>query len=142
MSDDDQKDDLELDTAQADELADTPTETPTHELVSLGHGQDIGALARQLLDIAEELGLHPHTVDYQPRAGGFVVPVDVAAVYAEQAAARAEETGDFGPVEPPKGARQVRKATVKKATKRAAKKAAPAPGPAPEAHTEGDGHSG
>lgn len=92
------------------------------ELVQLGDGQTVGDLARLLLDIADALGLHPHTVDYQPRAGGFVVPLEVAQAYAEQAV----EVDDFGTVEPPKGARQVRKATVKRAlpAKKAAKKAA------------------
>jgi hypothetical protein len=127
MSDDDLKDaDATPDGSADDELSaeeEIPAEdapAATSELVQLGDGQQVGDLARQLLDIAEAFGLHPHTVDYQPRAGGFVVPVQVAAAYAETVV----ETGDFGPVEPPKGARQVRKATVKKAAKRAAKKAA------------------
>lgn len=130
MSDDDLKDaDATPDGSADDELSaeeEIPAEdapAATSELVQLGDGQQVGDLARQLLDIAEAFGLHPHTVDYQPRAGGFVVPVQVAAAYAETVTA--DETGDFGPVAPPKGARQVRKATVKKAAaKRAAKKAA------------------
>jgi len=79
------------------------------EVVAVGDGRGLEPLARLLLDIAAALGMHPHVVDYQPRAGGFVVPRELAEAYAAHTA----ETGDHGPVEAPKGSRQKRAATVK-----------------------------
>jgi hypothetical protein len=95
-------DELEDDEAQVVHLAVT-------EVVAVGDGPGLEPLARLLLDIAAALGMHPHVVDYQPRAGGFVVPRELAEAYAAHTA----ETGDHGPVEAPKGSRQKRAATVK-----------------------------
>lgn len=54
-------------------------------------------VARGLLDVAQALGLNPHVVTYSPSKRGFHVPSEVAQAYASMQ----EETGDFGPVEPP-----------------------------------------
>jgi hypothetical protein len=80
---------------------------------------DMTATAALLLEIAQALGMHPHVVDYSPRVGGFFVPVALAQAYATQAA----DITDEGPVAKPDARpRQVRDATIKKAT--TAKKAA------------------
>lgn len=60
---------------------------------------NITDVARGLLDTAAALGLPPAVVESSPSKGGFWVPEEVARAYASMQ----EETGDFGPVEPPAG---------------------------------------
>lgn len=58
-------------------------------LVSLGEGQSLQDLARDLLALAD----HPHDVETAPRQGGFLVPENVAGRYA----VAADEEGKRAP---------------------------------------------
>lgn len=89
------------------------------EIVVPGDDQRLEHVAQGLLASAEALGLHPHSVDYQPRLGGFAVPLQVAQAYASQQG----DLADHGPVAAP---RQQRTATVKKAAKKTAPRKAAA----------------
>lgn len=95
---------------QADELDNQP------QLLSPATPADMTQLAQDLIGLAQGLGHRADVVDFQPRAGGFVVPADVARAYAAKAAEPEAPEAPKGP----KGARKARKSATPR--KRAAAK--------------------
>jgi hypothetical protein len=109
------------DTDAGDSTVDDPNRI---EIVVPGEGQALEDVAAGLLAAAETLGLHPHSVDYQPRLGGFSVPLQVAQAYAAPGADGPAADGDKTPPARQKRAAAVKKAVKKAAPRKAAKKAA------------------